>query len=44
MPVKSLTISNLSILEDGNDITNTVTITYDSSGFTELNFNKFAFT
>ena len=40
MPVKSLTISNLSILEDGNDITNTVTITYDSSGFTQLNFNK----
>ena len=40
LPVKSLTKSMLSVLEDGVDITNSITISYDTSGNTQINFNK----
>jgi len=40
LEVKGLTIKDIIVMEDAKDITNTVTITYDAGGNTEINFNK----
>jgi len=40
LEVKSLTIKDIIVMEDGKDITGSVTITYDAGGNTEINFNK----
>ena len=40
LEVKNLTRNDLTIMEDGKDITGTVTISYDSARNTVINFNK----
>ena len=40
LEVKSLTKNDLTIMEDGTDITKSVTITYDAAQNTVINFNK----
>ncbi|MDC3120470.1 PilC/PilY family type IV pilus protein [Candidatus Pelagibacter sp.] len=40
LEVKNLTKSDLTVMEDGKDITGSVTITYDSAKDTVINFNK----
>ena len=38
--VPNLKVTDIEVFEDGNDITNSVTITYDSSGNTVIKFGK----
>ena len=40
LEVKNLTKNDLTVIEDGKDITSSVTITYDSARDTVINFNK----
>ena len=40
LPVAGLKKTDISVLEDGTDITSSITISYDANGDTVLNFNK----